>query len=226
MEQEIRFCTSADETRIAYATYGNDAARALVHVMNFDNAQEFSWKGPYRSLYEGLASGRRLVTFDSRGVGGSQREVDDLEIPAQVADLAAVVDELGLERLDLMGWTTGGALAAAYAVEHPERVGRFVLAYPLVRISDSPLRGMRDIAQSIRSNWSLARRSLAAIAYPNGPTEMQRWYSNMMRDSVGNWRDPDRTQSMSLYRVERVKLALDLAKALTRSRFETIGQRL
>ena len=40
------------------------------------------------------------------------------------------------------------------------------------------------MAQSIRVNWSFARRSWATLGYPDGPTDMQRWYSNMMRDSL------------------------------------------
>ena len=185
MEQQVRFCTSADGTRIAYATYGEPAARALVAVQAFEAAQEHSWNDPgVRALYEGLASGRRLVTFDFRGVGGSQRDVDDLTIPALVDDVAAVVDQLGLETFDLTGWFNGGALAAAYAVEHPERVRRFVLWHPLIRASGPPLRGLLDLVQSVRANWSLARRSWATIAYPNGPAELQRWFSNMLRDSL------------------------------------------
>ena len=185
MEPEIRFCTSADGTLIAYATYGEPAARALVCVPSFESARESAWKHPgTRALYEGLASGRRLVTFDRRGVGGSQRDVDDLAIPAQVADIAAVVDQLGLKSFDLMGIAHAGALAAAYAVEHPERVGRLVLRHPLVRTSGPPLQGYQDAAQSIRANWSLARRSMATILYPNGPAELQRRYSNVLRDSI------------------------------------------
>ncbi len=185
IEQEIRFCTSADGTRIAYATYGEPAARALVVVQNFEDIQEFWWKQPRtRTLYEGLASGRRLVTFDRRGVGGSQRDVDDVAIPAQVADVAAVVDQLGLKSFDLLAWATGGALAATYAVEHPERIGRLVLWTPMMRTSDSVPRVLQDMPQSIRANWSLARRSWAALTYPNGPLDTQRWFSNMLRDSV------------------------------------------
>ncbi len=40
------------------------------------------------------------------------------------------------------------------------------------------------MAQSIRANWWLARRSWAAIGYPDGPRDVQRWFSNMLRDSV------------------------------------------
>ncbi len=185
MEQEIRFCTSADGTRIAYATYGEQAARALVLVHSFEHAQEFWWKHPgTRGLYEGLASDRGLITFDRRGVGGSQREVDDLTVPTQVDDIATIVDQLGLESFDLTGWGYGGALAAAYSVEHPERVRRLVLWCPDMRTSDSPLPGFQEMAQSIRANWSIARRAIAAFGFPNGPTDVQRWWSNMLRDSL------------------------------------------
>ena len=186
IEQEVRFCTSADGTRIAYATYGDPATRALVHVHSFEHPHEIFWKQPERrAIYERLASGRRLVTLDRRGVGSSQRDVDDLAIPAQVADLAAVVDQLGLENFDLLGGGTGGALAAAYAVEHPERVDRLVLRHPLMRTAGPPLESGKVMAESIRVNWSLARRSWATFAHPKGPTELQRWFSNMLRDSVG-----------------------------------------
>ena len=66
MEQEVRFCASADGTRIAYATYGNDAARALVYVQAFETSQEGLWTGAMRTLLEGLASDSRLVTLDFR----------------------------------------------------------------------------------------------------------------------------------------------------------------
>jgi pimeloyl-ACP methyl ester carboxylesterase len=184
-EQEIRFCTSADGTRIAYATYGEPAARALVLVRDPEIPLEAAWNYPgTRAGYESLTSGRRLVTFDRRGVGGSQRDVDDLAVSGQVADFSAVVDELGLETFDLMAWVYGAGLAAAYAAEHPERVGRFVLWRPMMRTSGSPLAGFQDMVQSIRANWSFARRSMAAIVFPRGPTQLQRTYSNMLRDSL------------------------------------------
>ena len=107
MELETRFCTSADGTRIAYATCGEPAARTVVYLQSIETPQESAWNHPpMRAIHEGLASGRRLVSFDRRGVGNSQRDVDDLEISAQVADIAAVVGELGLESFDLMSGPT------------------------------------------------------------------------------------------------------------------------
>ena len=67
MDQEVRFCNSADGTRIAYATYGEPAARALVLVESFENAPVFLWKDRRKqTFYDGLASGRRLITLGSR----------------------------------------------------------------------------------------------------------------------------------------------------------------
>ena len=184
MEPEIRFCTSADGTRIAYSTGGEPAGPALVLVKNHDRTQQFWWKYP-ESLADALASRAGLITFDQRGVGDSQRDVDDLAIPAQVADIATVVDQLGLESFDLIGQAQGGALAAAYTAEYPKRVGRLVLLRPYaMRTSDSPLQGLQDMVQSIRANWSFARRSMATLAFPNGPTDLQRSYSKMLRDSL------------------------------------------
>ena len=104
--------------------------------------------------------------------------------PGVDGDLAAVVDQLGLASFDLTGWIYGGALAAAYAAEHPERVGRLVLWVPRMRTSDSPVPGGQDMVQSIRASWPLFRRSISDAAFPTGPTDLQRWYSNMLRDSL------------------------------------------
>lgn len=58
-----------------------------------------------------MARHRRLVEYDRRGSGVSQREVDDLSVAAQVADLAAVVDTLDMVRFDLGAWDDGGRAA-------------------------------------------------------------------------------------------------------------------
>jgi len=112
MDQEIRFCTSADGTRISYLTYGEAAARALVLVQAFEIAQEFVWNYPRaRALNEGLASGRRLATFDRRGVnenlemGGFTRR-DGLS--DRLERVYALFPDLAHRRGDLAGKLSGG----------------------------------------------------------------------------------------------------------------------
>jgi len=81
MEQQIGLCTSADGTRIAYATYGDGPGTPLVFGPFWGVSQELLWKLPEgRTLLDELARGRKLVTFDRRGMGGSEREVDDVHV--------------------------------------------------------------------------------------------------------------------------------------------------
>jgi class 3 adenylate cyclase len=108
--------------------------------------------------------------------------VDVFSLEAQVADVAAVADHLGLQRFDLWGILDGAAISVAYAVEHPERVSRLALwsPYPcgveIVRPGAA-----RGLVELIRGNWSLARRAIAAVVFPSGPTELQGWFSESFR---------------------------------------------
>ena len=126
-----------------------------------------------------------VVRFDRRGAGGSQREVGDVSLDAQVADLTAVIDALQLERFDLMGQEDGGTAAVVYAARHPERVSRLVLWSPIVLGEDvTTPEAARSLADLTRTSWSLARRTIASTSFPNGPVEWQRWVSNYMREAV------------------------------------------
>ncbi len=184
MEPQIRFCTSADGTRIAYTTLGEGPPFVVVSPWGDD--MERDWEHPeVRAFFESLAEGCLLVRFDRRGVGASQREVDDLSVEAQVADVETLVDRLQLDRFDLWGMLDGAAVGVAYAVHHPQHVSRLVLweAYPCGEDMVRP-EAIRSLAELIRGNWSLARRALADILFPSGPIEAQRWLSNSLREHV------------------------------------------
>ena len=184
MEPQVRFCTSADGTRIACATLGDGPP--LVVVPAWGDSLELDWEYPdTRAALESLGRGRLFVTFDRRGIGASQREVDDLSLEAQVADVAAVVGHLRLERFDLLGWLDGAAVSVAYAAQHPERLSRLVLwaAYPCGVEIVRPGAG-RGLVELIRGNWSLARRAIADAISPSGSTDLRGWISNYFRQSV------------------------------------------
>ena len=175
MEPQVRFCTSADGTSIAYATLGEGPP--LVELGPWPTNMAWDWERPEgRTYMEGLAEGRMLVWPMRRGVGASQRDVEDVSLEAQVADLTAVIDAMKLDRFDLMGRADGGALAVAYGAAHPEQVTRLVLWAPIVVGTDlvGPEAG-RSLVEMIRANWPLARRAMADLLFPNGPLEWQRW---------------------------------------------------
>ncbi|KKL19896.1 hypothetical protein LCGC14_2460860, partial [marine sediment metagenome] len=152
MEPQIRFCTSADGTRIAYTTMGEGPP--LVHVPGWMGNVERDLKDPdSRAFMETLSRGRLLVTFDRRATGASQRDVDEVSLDAEVADVAALVDHLRLERFDLGGVSEAAAIAVAYAARHPERVCRLVLWSPY-RCGEGIARlgAIRSLIELIREN--------------------------------------------------------------------------
>jgi len=124
---EIRFCTSADGTHIAYASAGRGAP--LVKSANWMTHLELDRDGPlWQHWFEAFSAGRRFVTYDGRGYGLSDRRPPALTFDAMVDDLAAVVDAAGLDRFPLIGFCHGGPIGIAYAARHPERVSCLVLS--------------------------------------------------------------------------------------------------
>jgi pimeloyl-ACP methyl ester carboxylesterase/DNA-binding winged helix-turn-helix (wHTH) protein len=126
LEQVIRFCTTSDGVRLAYATVGH--GRPLVRAAHWITHLDYDWHSPvWRHWLEGLANGRTLVRYDERGCGLSDHDIEEWSFDAFVHDLETVVDEIGLERFPLLGVSQGGPVAIAYADRHPERVSRLVL---------------------------------------------------------------------------------------------------
>lgn len=125
--QTIRFCRAADGTRIAYATVGSGPP--LLKAANWMSHLDLEWTTPVWSHWlGGLARNRQLVRYDERGCGLSDWTVPGFTFDDWVDDLHTVVEATGLDRFPLLGVSQGGAVAVAYAVRHPERVSRLVLA--------------------------------------------------------------------------------------------------
>lgn len=125
-QQQIRFCTSVDGTRLAVATVGDGpplvkAATWLTHVE----------KEPYnlftRHWLSELSRHNTLIRYDSRGCGLSDREVERITMGAWIEDLEAVVSTFNIDRFPLFGMSQGAAIAINYAVRHPDRISHLVL---------------------------------------------------------------------------------------------------
>ncbi len=126
LAQEIRFCTTADGVRIAYAKIGDGSA--LVCAPQWLTHLEEEVRSPAWSHWvTGLSRGRTLVRYDKRGCGLSDRAVREQSVDAWVRDLEAVVEAAGLDTFPLFGSCQGGPIAVEYAARHPERVSHLVL---------------------------------------------------------------------------------------------------
>ncbi len=126
MKQQVQFCRSADNIRIAYATSGQGPP--LVKAANYLTHLEHDWNSPvWRHWMQGLSETHRLIRYDARGSGLSDWDVKTYDMEAWVRDLEAVVSALNLDRFPLLGISQGAAVCVAFAVKHPERVSRLVL---------------------------------------------------------------------------------------------------
>jgi pimeloyl-ACP methyl ester carboxylesterase/DNA-binding CsgD family transcriptional regulator len=160
----IRFLTFGGR-RVAYAVTGGGPP--LVAPAWWVSHLELDWAtDTFRELWETVADGYSLVRYDRLGVGMSDRDVrgDDLTLDGEVALLRAVLDELGLEKPALVGGSSGGVAAIAFAARFPERVSRLLLygAY-----ADGPSITSQKVRESVvatvRSHWGLGSRLLADI---------------------------------------------------------------
>jgi len=124
--QEIRFCTSRDGTRIAYAICGSGPL--LIWVQHWLHHLESDWDSPvWRPWLSKLAQRYTIVRFDWRGCGLSDREGVEFSLDKYADDLEAVVKSIGAGPFALFGMSDGGASAVSCAVRHPDRVNRLVL---------------------------------------------------------------------------------------------------
>ncbi|MBX3592388.1 MAG: alpha/beta fold hydrolase [Burkholderiaceae bacterium] len=191
-KQQIRFCTAADGTRIAYATVGSGPP--LVRASHWLSHLEFDWESPvWRPWLTELSRDRTLVRYDDRASGLSDWDVADISFDSWFADLEAVVSAVGLARFALFGMSRGAPLAIAYAVRHPQRVSHLVLAGGFAR--GRCRRGQPQQADEMRLELDLVRmgwgrenpafrRHFTSQFLPDGGLEQIRWFDDLQRVSA------------------------------------------
>jgi pimeloyl-ACP methyl ester carboxylesterase len=163
MPPETRYAKSGDVS-IAYQVLGEGPLDlVLVHgwVQSMDAASEIE---PIERFYGRLASFARLILFDKRGIGLSDRvSLDDLPtLETRMDDMRAVMDAVGVERAAVFGHSEGGAMCALFAATYPERTQALVMAGGAARMRwapDYPI-GATDEAidaleQSIIDDWGV-----------------------------------------------------------------------
>lgn len=191
--QQIRFCVTKDNVRLAYATVGS--GHPLVKVATCFNHLDFEWEGPiWRHWVRDLAKGYSILRYDGRGNGLSQWEVENVSFESWVHDLETVVDAAGLEKFALMGHSQGGAVAIAYAVRHPERVSHLVLCGSYARGTNHRERpdakAVRCALETlIQLNWGKSNPSFFQLVTnlyipENATPEDQGWFKDLQLISV------------------------------------------
>jgi pimeloyl-ACP methyl ester carboxylesterase len=166
----------------------------LVKTANWLNNLDFDWQSPVWSpLFQRLAGQCRLIRYDGRGMGLSDRDVPDFSFEAWVRDLETVVDGLKLDRVALLGTSQGAPISIAYAVRHPRRVSRLILCGGFAkgwrkRGSAADVAWAEASITLIREGWGqdnpAARQMFTSLIVPDATLEEMRWLNDLERVSA------------------------------------------
>lgn len=137
MEPRIQYATTPSGHSLAFWDMGDG-----VPVVNpppaspWSNIQREVEIPEWRHWYEHLTDFSRIIRYDGRGAGLSDRDVSTVSCASELEDLEAVVDAAGLERFALLGVFYAGLTAIQYAAKHPERVSHLILWCGFARAAD------------------------------------------------------------------------------------------
>jgi pimeloyl-ACP methyl ester carboxylesterase/DNA-binding CsgD family transcriptional regulator len=212
MRQQIRFVTTADGTRIAWARHGHGPA--LVRVATWLTHLEYDWESPvWRHWLSDLGTRFTMVRYDDRGSGLSDRAPAEISFNVWVSDLEAVVNETGFDRFTLLGMSQAGAVAIAYAARQPGRVRNLVLygAYARGALARDPSPEAReeiDVVQRLmRIGWGRANpafhRLFTSGFIPGASESQMRWFDDLEQRST----DGETARTMS-----RVRAQIDVSE--------------
>jgi pimeloyl-ACP methyl ester carboxylesterase len=186
--QDLRFCRSADGTRIAYARHGSGPP--LVVATCWLSHLQYDWQSPvWRHFLDDLGEIATVVRYDERGYGLSDWSVTDFSLAARVADLEAVVEDAGLPRFALMAMAQGGPPSIVYAIRHPKRISRLLFygSYAAALRDPTPEElAMNETLQlMIKVGWgrpeSEFRRVFTSRMIPGATEEQMRWLDELQR---------------------------------------------
>ena len=182
MEPHIQYAQTKDGVSIAYWTLGDGMPLVQMPMGPFSHIQR-EWQWPeWRHFYERLAEKRKLVRYDGRGTGLSERDVSDYSLDARVLDLEAIVDRLGLERFALVGAFDSGPVAIAYAVRRPQRVSHLVLWWTWAKPSDPVWADALE--ELIAKDWEMGTETLAHGVLGWSASEEARLLAAFIRECV------------------------------------------
>ena len=134
---------------IAYQAFGTGPVD-LVVMLGWVSHLELMWQHPSLSRFlHRLASFARVIVFDKRGTGMSDRALESMTAANRVADLEAVLDAAGSKQAVLLGIADGAGTACMFAAEHPSRVSRLVL----YAASAKAPAGLEEAITTIRAEW-------------------------------------------------------------------------
>ncbi len=186
----IRYAQNGD-VAIAY-TSGGEGELDLLVIGGFVGHLEISTTLPMAArFWDRLAGFSRLIAFDKRGMGLSDRDVGEYTLENIAEDALAVLDAIGAERVAVLGISEGGPAATMLAATHPDRVTAMVQFGTYARMSHAPDYPEGIPAERLRAYWTRMRENWAdpsslelwAPTVADDP-EVREWWGRMLRSGL------------------------------------------
>jgi class 3 adenylate cyclase len=180
--------TKSGDVHIAYQVVGNGPLDVVL-VPGFVSHVEYQWEEPrFANFLRRLASFSRLICFDKRGTGLSDRVADMPTLEQRMDDVRAVMDAVGSSRAALVGISEGGPMSVLFAATYPERTVALILYGSFAKrawAADHPwgrtTADQQKLIESMEHEWGgpFAIQSYA----PSGASDdaFVRWYANYRR---------------------------------------------
>ena len=221
---EVRYAQSRD-VNIAYSVVGEGPFDVVFIAGWVISALEIAWEGPPAEFFREMASFCRLILFDKRGTGLSDRVTGIPDLETRMDDVRAVMDAAGSQRAAIVGVSEGGPMTALFAATYPERVAAavFYATYPsTLRRDDYPWGYTReDVERAIEERtrrWGEAEYLEEFLTKGVGPSfagdeDVCRWWRRYLLTS---------TNLGAVNQLSRMNLDIDVRHVLPSIRVPTL----
>jgi pimeloyl-ACP methyl ester carboxylesterase len=179
---ETRYARNG-EVHIAYQVFGEGQV-TFVGLPGIVSNIELMWEDrDFRLWLTGLASLARVVVYDKRGQGVSDRDSGVPTLDERLGDLAAVLDAVGADRVALGGVSEGGTTAAMFAATYPERVSQLCLFGSFAHIETA---GADGLMRRWSESWGTPETPGVQLLAPSklGDVDFLRWWNRFERQSA------------------------------------------
>jgi class 3 adenylate cyclase len=181
MEREVRYCTTQDGQSIAYFDIGDGPALVYMPEFLLTPLSGESTLPESQAWFAGLSRGRRLIIFDPRGCGLSQRTPTNYSLDSFIEDLRSVVDAAGIEEFHLWGEMDSAIVALAAAARWPQRVRSVILWFGYAAPVDMPGHETFQFLDGlVETNWRL--------------------FTDTVVQQIGGWSSPEAPRLSALIR--------------------------
>lgn len=183
MKSQIKYARNGS-VHLAYRVFG-DGPHDIVAVPGTISHVELFWQHPVNQyLLRRLASFARVIVFDKRGQGLSDR-VASQTIEERVDDLRAVMDAAGSERATIYGWSEGGQMSLTFASQHPERTSALILYGSYASMRNEPWKvspeNFERIVNTLAKHWGEGILVRANAPSRVGDEAFVQWFGHLER---------------------------------------------